>query len=81
MKARDIGPVRLVAFFLALTGSLFVLRAFHFGKVDVTVGKGTYVAITQSNDPVLFWVIVVLVSLLTAALFYCAFGKAENRRR
>jgi hypothetical protein len=73
MKARPISSLRFVAFPAGLLGALFVARAIHDRKLNVALGKGTSVVVTQVSDPVVYWGIVLLISLLTAALFYCAF--------
>ena len=73
MKPRHISSARFVAFPVGILGALFVARAIHDRQLNVGLSKGTYIVITRGSDPVVYWGIVLLISLLTAALFYCAF--------
>jgi hypothetical protein len=78
MKPRqyDSGPPRLLPLLFGILGALFLARTIHYGKFDA--GGHKYAAIVnQSQDPHLFWGVVVLVALLTAAAFYCAFARGR----
>jgi hypothetical protein len=80
MSARknDAGsPPRFFLLLFGILGALFLARTIHDGKFDAG-GHGTALLVRQSQDPPLFWGVVIVVSLLTAACFYCAFARGRN---
>ncbi len=72
MKTRPISSLRFVALPVGILGTLFVARAVHDKQLNVRLSEKTNVVLTPVSDPVVFWGILLLISLLTAALFYCA---------
>ena len=64
---------RFFCFLFGTVGGLYRIRAIHDGKLNVGLSKGAYVVVTRVSDPFMYWGIVLLISLLTAALFYCVF--------
>ncbi|EEF60624.1 hypothetical protein [Pedosphaera parvula] len=68
----DLG--RLICLVVGTFCSLYAIRSVHDRKLNVTFGHNTKDAVvTQVTDPVVFWGIVIFMSLIAAALFYCAF--------
>ena len=69
---------RLVCFVVGIFFSVQVIRAFHDGKLDVGLHGGKYIVVSQTSDTAVFWVIVIFMALMAAAVFYAAiFGKDE----
>ena len=69
---------RLFAIIFSILGTGFVIRTIRYGTFDAG-GHGHALIVSRSQDPSLFWSVVGLVSLLTAAALYCAV--APNKRK
>jgi hypothetical protein len=78
MKSRnnDLGPHRFISLLFGLLGAMFLVRTIRDGKFDAG-GHGHALIVRQSQDPPLFWGVVILVAVLTAVAFYCAFARGR----
>ena len=72
--------IRVGCFVVAAFWSVYVICAIRDGKLEVGLHGGKYIVISQTSDTAVFWVIVIFMALMAAAVFYAAiFGKDEPR--
>jgi hypothetical protein len=65
---------RILLFILGFGAALLPLHAIRTGDIDAS-DHGIKIDITRSHDPVLFWTLVCVFSVLSAVLLYGAFMK------
>jgi hypothetical protein len=70
-------PLRFLPLLFGILGALFLARTIYYGKFDEG-GHRTPLIVRQSQDPPLFWGVVIVVSLLMAAALYCAFARGKT---